>query len=309
MASATRSGALYALTAYILWSVAPIYFKIMNDVAAAELLSHRVIWSFSLTLGLIFLFRRRDALMTALRSSRTRWNLLASTILIGFNWGLFIWAVQSNYMLSASLGYYINPLMNILLGMIFFRDRLDRVRTIAALLCVAAVAFELIQFGRLPWVALLLATSFALYGLVRKKIGVDSFTGMALETGLLIPVAAAYLLFTTSATSNLVENSWSINLLLFAAGPVTMVPLMCFAAAANRISLTTLGFFQYIAPSGMFLLAVFVYGETLSPGKLITFGLIWSALLLLTLDSLRTLNRQQSLKRALKASSAAASPK
>lgn len=309
MISATRSGAFYALTAYILWSVAPIYFKIMNDVAAAELLSHRIIWSFLLTLGLIFLFRKRAALMTALRSSRTRWNLLASTILIGFNWGLFIWAVQSNYMLSASLGYYINPLINILLGMIFFRDRLDRVRTIAALLCVAAVAFELIQFGRLPWVALLLATSFALYGLVRKKIGVDSFTGMALETGLLLPVAAGYLLFTTSPTSNLIENTWSINLLLFAAGPVTMVPLMCFAAAANRISLTALGFFQYIAPSGMFLLAVFVYGETLSPGKLVTFGLIWTALLLLTLDSLHTLGRNQSAKRALKASSAATSPK
>lgn len=309
MASATRSGAFYALTAYILWSVAPIYFKIMNDVAAAELLSHRIIWSFLLTLGLIFLFRKRAALMTALKSSRTRWNLLASTVLIGFNWGLFIWAVQSNYMLSASLGYYINPLMNILLGMIFFKDRLDRVHTIAALLCVVAVAFELIQFGRLPWVALLLATSFALYGLVRKKIGVDSFTGMALETGLLLPVAAGYLLLTASPTSNLIENTWTVNLLLFAAGPVTMVPLMCFAAAANRISLTALGFFQYIAPSGMFLLAVFVYGETLSPGKLVTFGLIWAALLLLTLDSLHTLGRNQSAKRALKASSAATSPK
>jgi chloramphenicol-sensitive protein RarD len=309
MVSATRSGAFYALTAYILWAVAPVYFKVMNDVSAPELLSHRIIWSFLLTLGLIFAFRRRAALMTALRSPRTRWNLLASTTLIGFNWGLFIWAVQSNYMLSASLGYYINPLMNILLGMIFFKDRLDKVRTVAALLCVAAVSFELIQFGRLPWVALMLATSFALYGLVRKKIGVDSFTGMALETGLLLPVAIGYLLFTTSATSNLSVNSWSVNALLFAAGPITMVPLMCFAAAANRISLTTLGFFQYIAPSGMFLLAVFVYGETLSPGKLVTFGLIWSALLLLTLDSLRTLNRNQSAKRKLKAANVAASPK
>lgn len=309
MASATRSGAFYALTAYLLWSVTPVYFKVMNEVAAPELLSHRVIWSFLLTLGMILVFRKREALMAALRSSRTRWNLLASTVLIGFNWGLFIWAVQSNHMLSASLGYYINPLMNILLGMIFFRDRLDRVRTIAALLCVAAVAFELIQFGRLPWVALLLATSFALYGLVRKKIGVDSFTGMTLETGLLLPAAAGYLLLTTSPTSNLLDNSGSVNLLLFAAGPVTMIPLMCFAAAANRISLTALGFFQYIAPSGMFLLAVFVYGETLSPGKLVTFGLIWAALLLLTLDSLHTLGRNQSARRALKASSAATSPK
>jgi chloramphenicol-sensitive protein RarD len=157
----------------------------------------------------------------------------------------------------------------------------------------AAVVFELVQFGSLPWIALVLACSFAFYGLVRKKLGVDSFTGMALETGLLLPVAMGYLLFTTSPTSDLTANPAWTNLLLFAAGPITMVPLMCFAAAANRISLTALGFFQYIGPTGMFLLAVFVYDEPLSPEKLVTFGLIWTALAILTFDSLYKLRRRR----------------
>lgn len=290
MNNTAKSGALFALTAYGLWSIAPMYFKTIRDIPATEILAHRIIWSFLLTMGLIALFKRRAVLIAALRSGRARTALLASTVLIGFNWGLFIWAVNTDHILSASLGYYINPLINVLFGMVFFRERLDRVRTLAVLLCVGAVSFEIIQFGRLPWIALALATSFGLYGLVRKKLGVDSFTGMALETGLLLPVAAGYLLLSTSPTTDLSANNATTNLLLMAAGPVTMVPLMCFAAAANRLSLTALGFFQYIAPSGMFLLAVFVYGEALSPAKLLTFALIWTALAIMSVDSLRKLH-------------------
>ncbi|MBV1789938.1 EamA family transporter RarD [Marinobacterium sp. D7] len=302
MDQTTKSGVLYALTAYILWAVAPVYFKVMKDIPAVEILAHRIIWSFLLTLGLILLLKKRDVLLAALRSARARWALLASTALIGLNWGVFIWAVNANLMLSASLGYYINPLINILLGMLFFRERLDRVRTLAVSLCVVAVLFELIQFGRLPWVALILASTFGLYGLVRKKLGVDSFTGMALETGLLLPLAAGYLLFSSSPGSEPAHHTAVTYLLLFAAGPITMVPLMCFAAAANRISLTALGFFQYIAPSGMFLLAVFVYDEPMSTGKLVTFGLIWTALGIMTVDSLR---RWRQAKRLLRPSAAA----
>ncbi|GGB84821.1 chloramphenicol resistance permease RarD [Marinobacterium zhoushanense] len=287
MDQTTKSGVFYALIAYILWSIAPVYFKVMQDIPALEILAHRIIWSCLITLGLILLFKKRHMLIAALRSNRARWALLASTVLIGLNWGVFIWAVNANLMLSASLGYYINPLINILLGMLFFRERLDRVRTLAVGLCVVAVLFELIQFGRLPWVALVLASTFGLYGLVRKKLGVDSFTGMALETGLLLPVAAGYLLFSSSPGSEPAQYTAVTYLLLFAAGPITMVPLMCFAAAANRISLTALGFFQYISPSGIFLLAVFVYDEPLSPSKLVTFGLIWTALGIMTVDSLR----------------------
>lgn len=289
----SKTGALFALTAYTLWAIAPMYLKLLNQLPATEILAHRIIWSFLLTMVIILVLRRREALLTALRSPRARWALLASTLLIGFNWGLFIWTVNANFMLSASLGYYINPLMSILLGMLFFGERLDRVRTLAAGLCVAAVIFELVQFGRLPWIALMLAGSFAVYGLVRKKLGVDSFTGMALETGSMLPLAIVYLIITPTASSDMLSNSLWTNLLLIGAGPVTMAPLLCFAAAANRISLTALGFFQYIAPSGMFLLAVFVYGETLVPAKLITFGLIWTALIILSVDSLRQYRRSR----------------
>lgn len=293
MQTSSRSGSFYALSAFLLWAITPIYFKEMSFVPATEILSHRVIWSFLLVIALIFVLRYTKALTTVLRSPKTLLVMLISTILIALNWGTFIWAVQNNQMLSASLGYYINPLISILLGMIFFKDKLDRVRKAAVALCFCAVVFEVIQFGSLPWVALVLATSFGFYGLARKKVAVDSFTGMAIETAILLPFALFYLVLATSPTSNMLENSTSVNWMLIASGPITMVPLMCFAAATNRVSMVTIGFFQYIGPTGMFLLAVFLYNEPLSSEKLITFVLIWSALAMLIVDSIRRLRNSR----------------
>ncbi|RNF51590.1 EamA family transporter RarD [Marinomonas hwangdonensis] len=289
MQTSSRSGIFYALTAFTLWAIAPIYFKEMSFVPAQEVLAHRVIWSCILVLVLIVILRYTEALKTVLQSRKVLLAMLGSTLLIGLNWGTFIWAVQNNKMLSASLGYYINPLISILLGVIFFKETLDRVKKAAVALCFCAVVFEVIQFGSLPWIALILAISFGFYGLIRKKIAVDSFTGMAIETAFMLPIALIYLALSTSPTANMFDNSATINWLLFAAGPVTMVPLMCFAAAANRVSMVTLGFFQYIGPTGMFFLAVFLYDEPLSPEKLTTFILIWSALAMLIFDSVRRL--------------------
>ncbi len=291
METSSRSGIVYALSAFFLWAVAPIYFKEMSFVPATEILAHRVIWSCVIVFVLIILLRYTGALKKVLQSPKTLMAMLVSTLLIGLNWGTFIWAIQNNKMLSASLGYYINPLITILLGVVFFKNKLDRVRIIAVGLCFCAVVFEVIQFGSLPWIALSLAITFGFYGLVRKKVAVDSFTGMAIETAILLPIALLYLTLIDSPTANMFENSANINWLLFAAGPVTMVPLMCFAAAANRVSLVTLGFFQYIGPTGMFLLAVFMYDEPLSAEKLTTFVLIWSALAMLIFDSLRYLRK------------------
>ncbi|QEW07113.1 EamA family transporter RarD [Nitrincola iocasae] len=291
METSSRSGIVYALSAFFLWAVAPIYFKEMSFVPATEILAHRVIWSCVIVFVLIILLRYTGALKKVLQSPKTLMAMLVSTLLIGLNWGTFIWAIQNNKMLSASLGYYINPLITILLGVVFFKNKLDRVRIIAVGLCFCAVVFEVIQFGSLPWIALSLAITFGFYGLVRKKVAVDSFTGMAIETAILLPIALLYLALIDSPTANMFENSANINWLLFAAGPVTMVPLMCFAAAANRVSLVTLGFFQYIGPTGMFLLAVFMYDEPLSAEKLTTFVLIWSALAMLIFDSLRYLRK------------------
>lgn len=287
MRNTTRDGVLFAISAYTFWAFAPVYFKWVSAVNPAEVLSHRIIWSFILTIGIILATRRLPAVLIALKSRKTRLYLLATTLLIGLNWSIFIWAINSNQMLSASLGYYINPLIYIMLGMFFFAEKLDNVKKIAAGLCIVAVGFEVIQFGEFPTIALGLATTFGAYGLIRKKLGVDSLVGMVLETGLMLPLAFAYIAFSDSPTTNLLENSANLNLLLFMAGPVTMIPLLCFAAAANRISLTALGFFQYIGPSGMFLLAVFVYGEPLSVEKLTTFIIIWCALALLVWDTVR----------------------
>ncbi len=291
METSSRSGIVYALSAFFLWAVAPIYFKEMSFVPATEILAHRVIWSCVIVFVLIILLRYTGALKKVLQSPKTLMAMLVSTLLIGLNWGTFIWGIQNNKMLSASLGYYINPLITILLGVVFFKNKLDRVRIIAVGLCFCAVVFEVIQFGSLPWIALSLAITFGFYGLVRKKVAVDSFTGMAIETAILLPIALLYLALIDSPTANMFENSANINWLLFAAGPVTMIPLMCFAAAANRVSLVTLGFFQYIGPTGMFLLAVFMYDEPLSAEKLTTFVLIWSALAMLIFDSLRYLRK------------------
>ena len=236
MHQTAKSGALLAIVAYGFWGMTPIYFKLVQSVSPLEILAHRVVWSFLFTFLLIVLLHKRAALATALRSRTARRTLLVSTVLIACNWGLFIWAVNSNHLLNASLGYYINPLVNIFLGVLFLRERLDRVRSIAAALCAAAVVFELIRFGSLPWIALVLAGSFGLYGLVRKKLAVDSFTGMALETGLLLPLAAGYLLFSHSPTTDLTTNPAWLNALLLAAGPVTcchccaLLPLLIASA-------------------------------------------------------------------------------
>ncbi|MEL0635468.1 EamA family transporter RarD [Marinomonas sp. TI.3.20] len=289
MPQSSQSGIFYALTAFTLWAIAPVYFKFMSFIPTTEILAHRVIWSCLIVLILILAMRKADKLKQVFTSKKTLLAMLLSTVLIGINWGTFIWAIGSNQLLSASLGYYINPLISILLGMIFFKEKLDPVRKAAVVLCFAAVAFEVIKFGSLPWVALVLAITFGFYGLVRKKVAIDSFTGMAVETLLMLPVALVYMFTVHTSTSNMLENPSLTNWLLFAAGPITMIPLMCFAAAANRVSLVTLGFFQYIGPSGMFILAVFLYDEPLSPEKLTTFALIWSALALLIFDSIRQL--------------------
>ncbi|MBL3525479.1 EamA family transporter RarD [Serratia plymuthica] len=288
-AQQTRQGIFFALAAYFIWGIAPAYFKLIQQVPADEILTHRVIWSFFFMLALITLGRNWPQ-VRATCSNRKRLLLLAVTaVLIGGNWLLFIWAVNNHHMLEASLGYFINPLVNVLLGMLFLGERFRRMQWLAVVLAFAGVLIQLWQFGSLPMIGLGLAFSFAFYGLLRKKIAIDAQTGMLIETLWLLPVAAAYLfLFADSPTSHLSANPWSLNLLLVAAGVVTTIPLLFFTAAATRLRLSTLGFFQYLGPTLMFLLAVTFYGETIGQDKLVTFGFIWAALLLFILDALYT---------------------
>lgn len=291
-AKQTRQGVSLALAAYFIWGIAPAYFKLIWYVPADEILTHRVIWSFFFMVVLISVSRQWSQMKRLLQTPKKIALLALSAVLIGGNWLLFIWSVNNNHMLEASLGYFINPLVNVLLGMLFLGERFRRMQWLAVLLAATGVLVQLWTFGSLPIIALGLAFSFALYGLVRKKIAVDAQTGMLVETLWLLPVAAIWLFgIADSPTSHMMNNPWSLNLLLIAAGVVTTIPLLCFTGAATRLRLSTLGFFQYIGPTLMFLLAVTFYGEVPGADKMVTFAFIWSALALFIIDAIYTQRR------------------
>ncbi len=287
-ANNTQRGVILALGAYTMWGIAPIYFKSLQHVSPLEILSHRVIWSFFFLAGLIFFTKSWGRIRAVLRKPKTLLILVATALLVGSNWLIFIWAVNNNYMLDASLGYYINPLLNVILGMFFLGERLRPLQWLAVALAACGVAVQLIQFGSLPLIALALAASFGLYGLLRKKINLDAGTGLFMETCILLPLASIYvLLIADSPTADWAANPASTNLLLIAAGVVTTVPLLCFTGAATKLKLSTLGFFQYIGPSLMFLLAITVYGESFTADKGYTFAFIWGALVLFSVDGIK----------------------
>lgn len=291
-AKQTRQGVLLALAAYLIWGIAPAYFKLIYYVPADEILTHRVIWSFFFMVALISISRQWSTVKALLKTPKKIFMLALSAVLVGGNWLLFIWSVNNHHMLEASLGYFINPLVNILLGMLFLGERFRRMQWLAVALAACGVLVQLWTFGSLPIIALGLAFSFAFYGLVRKKIAVDAQTGMLFETLWLLPVAAIYLFgIADSATSHMGSNSWSLNLLLMAAGVVTTIPLLCFTGAATRLRLSTLGFFQYIGPTLMFILAVTFYGETPGSDKKVTFAFIWVALAIFIMDAVYTQRR------------------
>lgn len=282
----TRQGIGYALGAYFIWGIAPAYFKLVKEVPATEIMTHRVIWSALFMLLLITLTRSWAQVRSVLAQPKKVLLLALTAVTIGGNWLLFIWAVNNQHMLEASLGYFINPLINVVFGMLFLRERFRRLQWLAVLLATTGVLVQLWQFGSLPIIGLGLALSFALYGLVRKKIQVDAQSGMLIETLWLFPLAAIYLFgFADSATSHLSANAMSLNLKLVAAGIITTIPLMLFAAACARLRLSTVGFFQYLGPTLMFLLAVLFYGESLTPDKMVTFGFIWVALAVFIIDA------------------------
>ncbi|UPR35703.1 EamA family transporter RarD [Vibrio cyclitrophicus] len=293
----TRQGILLAVAAYTMWGIAPIYFKSLSEVSPFEILSHRVVWSFFLLAFLLHMSRGWRKVRDTLTSKPKMLYLVATSILVGANWLIFIWAVNSNHMLDASLGYYINPLINVLLGMFFLGERLRKLQWFAVSLAAIGVIIQLIAFGSVPIVAIALAFSFGFYGLLRKKVSLEAQTGLFIETLVMLPIATTYLLFIAdSATSDFSMNPMQLNLLLVAAGVITTVPLLCFTGAATRLKLSTLGFFQYIGPSLMFLLAVLIYGEAFTSDKAITFAFIWGALVVFSFDGLRNNKKNKRAK-------------
>lgn len=290
--SSMRSGVINALAAYFMWGFAPIYFKLLVDIGAGEILMHRVIWSSAFLLLLVLVSKKWPVLVQLCKQPRVVAKLTLSATVLAINWLLFIWAVNNNHLLDASLGYFINPLFNVALGMFFFNERLRRNQKVAVALAAFGVVVQLFTVGSLPIISLVLASSFAAYSVLRKKMHVDSFVGLLIESLLMLPVAIIYwLYFVESSTADLTLNSHTLNFTLVMAGVVTTAPLLCFTAAAKRLTLSSLGFFQYIGPSIMFLLATFYYKESMQAAEFITFVFIWLALALYSFDAYYTMRK------------------
>jgi chloramphenicol-sensitive protein RarD len=282
------AGALYAALAYGTWGVLPIYWKLLGAVPLAEVLAHRVVGTVLFTAVLLAALGQLPELREALRSARERRALLASGLLIGVNWGVFIWAVGAGRIVETSLGYYLNPIVNVLLGTLLLREHLRRAQLFAVALAASGVLVMLVSHGSLPWVALSLAVSFGLYGLLHKLTHVRPIAALAIETGVLAPAALGYLAFATAPLGGALVSADALpRTLLALAGPVTALPLLCFASAARRLRLSTLGLFQYLAPTLALLVAVFLYGEAFTRAHAVAFALIWSALALYSADALQ----------------------
>lgn len=277
-------GLLYAGGAFILWGLAPLYFKLVSDVGALEVLSHRVLWSVVILSVVVLLGSRWKRLRMV--SAKTITMLFLSALCISANWFVFIWAVAQNRVLETSLGYFINPLLNVLLGFIFLSERLNVWQALAVFLAVLGVMNQVLMVGYLPWVALVLATSFGLYGLLRKLIAIDAINGLFLETCMMLPFALACLFWMKQNESlSFFHTGYVKDVILICAGLVTTLPLLLFVAGAQRLSLTVVGLVQYLAPTMTFVLAVFVFDEAFSARQLVTFGFIWAGLIVFSLSS------------------------
>lgn len=274
-------GILMAAGAYLAWVIFPIYFKSLQHVPPLEILSHRVVWSLLFLVGMLTWQQRWAWLSSARRSRSVLLTYAAAAALLGANWYIYIWAVNNGHILDGSLGYFINPLVSVLLGIVFLHEKLRVGQFVALAIATIGVVYMTVMYGQLPWIALSLACTFALYGLIKKKAPLPAAQGLTLETAFLFPLALTYLLFLeVQGVGSFGHAGASTNVLLALSGVITAVPLMLFASAAQLIPLSVLGIMQYIAPTGQFVVAVYVYGEDFPPYKLVGFGIVWLALLI-----------------------------
>lgn len=291
-----QKGTLYAVAAYTLWGLLPLYWKLLKSVPPLEILCHRTVGAAVVVAVLLSLQKRWPALRASLRNRRTRLILIFSALLLSVNWLTFIWAVNSGYVLEASLGYFINPLVTVSLGVLLLKERMRTLQWAAAGIALAGVIYLTVGYGRFPWVALILAFSFALYGLAKKRGALPSLDGLFCEAALLALPAFSYLFFVeTNGSGTLSSGAYSLFLLLLTTGAATAFPLLLFAKATHRIPLSRIGFFQYIAPILQFLIGYAVYHEPLSRQRLIGFSIIWIALAVYIADSIATSQRKTNI--------------
>ncbi len=280
-----RKGMSYAAVSYVIWGLLPLFWHALKNVPATEILSHRIVWALVVTLLLTAVTGRMPALGAALHNRRVLLTFTLSAVLLTANWFIYIWAVNAGYVVETSLGYFINPLVNVIFGMLFLRERLRSGQMVALGVAFAGVLYLSILYGSPPWIALALAVSFGCYGLLRKTASLGSLEGLTLETIIAALPALAYLLFIgASGGGAFIRAGLSTTLLLAISGIVTAVPLLLFASGARQITMVLLGILQYIAPTIQFILGITVFGETVTPQRMIGFGLVWLALAIYSLE-------------------------
>ncbi|NVJ50229.1 MAG: EamA family transporter RarD [Gammaproteobacteria bacterium] len=282
-----KQGYLAASMAYIWWGLAPIYFKALHHVAAMEILMHRIAWCVPTVILMMWILKQPLAIRAVWKNQKVFWALVLSTVLVSNNWFIFTWAVVNDRVLDTSLGYFINPLLSILLGVVLLKETMNKWQWFAVAVAALAVAYQIIMLGQVPWLSLALALTFALYGLVRKQTAVDSLNGLLVETLIAFPVAFIFISYQLGQPqSSFLNVGIETDLLLMAGGLITATPLILFAIGAKRLPLFVIGFLQFIAPTMTFILAIVVYREPFNFDKAITFGLIWLALAIYIVDGL-----------------------
>ena len=280
-----KNGVVFALGAYIMWGLFPIYWKWLHQVSSLQVIGHRIIWSFFLLFGFLLATRQFKSFRQAASRPRVLWMYLITAVLIGVNWLVYVWAVNSNFIVEASLGYFINPLLSVLMGVLFLRERLRPFQWVPVALATVGVIYLTVVYGRPPWIALTLAFTFSTYGLVKKLAPLSPVYGLTLETGILFIPALVYLVFAnTTGTGAFLHSSPVIDLLLVGAGLITSVTLLMFASAAQSLPLSIIGILEYLAPTLAFLLGVLVYREPFNHSQLIGFGVVWVALILFVVE-------------------------
>ena len=305
--STPLTGVACALPAFLIWGLSPVYWKALQHVPPFEILMHRIVWSFAVLMPLVLAVGRGHEFVGAVKDRRIMSALTATTLIVGGNWFLFIWAINSGHVLQASMGYFINPLVNVLLGFIFLKERLRPLQILAVGLAACGVIYLAFDVGEFPWVALALAVSFGFYGLIRKVAPVSAMVGLTVETLLLALPAAAYLGWLDSRGAGaFLRVDAQTDLLLMGAALMTALPLLLFTLATRRLTFSTVGILQYLSPSCTFLLAVLVYHEPVARGQWLTFVLIWAALVVYSVDSIRCYRHPQALTAAVRSGRPAA---
>ena len=286
-----RDGLIAGLVAYVIWGILPVYFKVVGAADPLEVLTHRVIWAIPFGAIILTLRRQWGEVSRALNHRRMMGWLALSALLIAMNWFAYIWAIHDGRIFETSLGYYINPLTNMLVGVLFFHERLRRMQSLAVALATTGVLVLVVSGGQVPWVGLFLAVSFTAYAVIRKKVVIGAMPGLFVETLLLLPFAVSWLgwLYISAVPAFAGGDTW-LNFSLMMAGPVTALPLLCFTIAARRLPLTLIGFMQFLAPTLQFCTGIY-YGEQLTPAHIVCFGLIWMAVIVFSLDIARSSRR------------------